>query len=159
MAIGRYYFLQSPAMLPHSKCGGTNPHYTRACAQLQGYQERVLRVAGLEITALLTLLTGRKARPAMPVIAAVPGGQDAEDDEAEALPADDAQDAAPNRQPVEDEIPPAKEPGRDGFRHSGVIESIAHQAVHNPAVPHDGCEDCLVGAKREAPFVANASRR
>ena len=65
----------------------------------------------------------------------------------------------PTHQPVEDEIPPAKEPGRDGFRHSGIIESIAHQAVHNPAIPRDGCEDCLVGAKREAPFVANASKR
>ena len=44
-------------------------------------------------------------------------------------------------------------------RTTGEVSSVAHQACHSPAAPKDGCEDCMVGSKREAPYVPGRSTR
>ena len=107
---------------------------------------------GLEISTLQLLLNGAKKGVAMPRVASVTSGdqENLEDDEksAEAGGASDDVEEVPEPQYKEDK-----------HRTTGELGSVVHQAVHTPAVSHDGCEDCMVGSRREAPYVADRSTR
>ena len=100
----------------HLKYDGENPHFTGACVDRQGNQKRVLRLAGIEISTLLLLLTGRRARPAMPFIVAGSGSDAAWEKEA-GHEADEVAKSAGVAGPVEGSDGPllAKKLGHDGL--------------------------------------------
>ena len=134
---------------PQELRGGL-PYFTPGMTQLQGNQERVLELAGLEIDTLKLLL--RRRRRAMPNVAKATSGEC--DGEGEEQDADEAQAA-----PTDDRVPAAPIQGQDRDKTTVEVSSVAHMASHSPAIQRDGCEDCMVGSKREAPYIAGGSDR